>query len=192
MSANLYQRLTRLLPTPSTLVGQVVAQHPTDDTSTVQLPAALAAQPYAPGVAVGSTITARGRTVPVGDYAFVRDGTIVAQAPTGIVSDVVIGVVAALPFGPARLAAAALPTTLRSGTVGAPYDQSVSSAATGGYPPITYTLASGTLPAGLTLSAAGQIAGTPSAAVTSSLVLTITDTTRRSVTSAAVSLTIAP
>ena len=59
------------------------------------------------------------------------------------------------------VATAALP----GATVSVPY--TVTLAATGGTSPYTWSLASGTLPAGLTLSAAGVIAGTPTAAGTS-------------------------
>jgi len=51
------------------------------------------------------------------------------------------------------------PTTLAAATYKAAYTASV--AATGGAGTLTYSLASGALPAGLTLSAAGAISGTP-------------------------------
>jgi len=55
------------------------------------------------------------------------------------------------------------PTTLTAGTFGSSYGQSVSAA--GGVGPYTYALASGSsLPAGLSLSSAGAITGTPIAA----------------------------
>ena len=66
------------------------------------------------------------------------------------------------------------PTTLVSGTVGTAYSQTV--AASSGIAPYTYALTSGTLPAGLSLSAAsGQISGTPTAATsgTTGVALTI-------------------
>ncbi len=53
------------------------------------------------------------------------------------------------------------PTTLPAATVAAAYSQSV--AAGGGTSPYTYTVTTGSLPAGLTLSSAGTIAGTPTA-----------------------------
>jgi CSLREA domain-containing protein len=53
------------------------------------------------------------------------------------------------------------PTTLPAATVAAAYSQSV--AAGGGTSPYTYTVTTGALPAGLTLSSAGTIAGTPTA-----------------------------
>ena len=54
------------------------------------------------------------------------------------------------------------PATVPAGTLGAPYSQTVTATGgTGG--PYTFTLASGALPAGLTLSSAGVISGTPTA-----------------------------
>ena len=56
-------------------------------------------------------------------------------------------------------------TSLASGTVGAPYAQTLS--AVGGQAPYSWSLTSGVLPAGLTLSTStGTIGGTPRAAVT--------------------------
>ena len=51
------------------------------------------------------------------------------------------------------------PTTVPYGTVGTPYSQALS--ASGGTAPYTFSVQSGTLPAGLTLSADGTISGTP-------------------------------
>lgn len=54
---------------------------------------------------------------------------------------------------------AVTPASLAAGTRGTPYAASV--AASGGVAPYSYAIASGALPAGLTLSSAGQISGTP-------------------------------
>jgi Putative Ig domain len=65
-------------------------------------------------------------------------------------------------------------TTLSAGQVGVAYSATL--AATGGTAPYAWTLTSGALPAGLTLSASGAITGTPTAPVTSAaLTFTVTD-----------------
>jgi CSLREA domain-containing protein len=66
------------------------------------------------------------------------------------------------------------PLTLPSGTVGTPYNQTVS--ASGGTSPYTFSVSSGTLPAGLILNAAtGAITGTPNTAGTFNFSITATD-----------------
>ena len=65
-------------------------------------------------------------------------------------------------------------STLPGGTQSAPYSQTV--AATGGVPPYTWTVASGSLPAGLTLSAStGKISGTPTTPGSSGFSIQVTD-----------------
>jgi hypothetical protein len=64
-------------------------------------------------------------------------------------------------------------TTLPDGYVTAGYNQML--AATGGKPGYTWSVGSGTLPAGLTLSAAGALSGTPTAANTYSFTAVATD-----------------
>ncbi len=64
-------------------------------------------------------------------------------------------------------------TSLPQGQQGVSYNASLS--ATGGTPPYTWSLASGSLPSGLSLSSAGQISGLPSAAGTSSFTVAVTD-----------------
>jgi uncharacterized repeat protein (TIGR03806 family) len=63
--------------------------------------------------------------------------------------------------------------SLPAGTVGAAYAASL--AASGGTAPIVWTIASGTLPAGLALAGGGAISGTPSAAGTANLTVRATD-----------------
>src|SRR5206468_4310591 len=55
-------------------------------------------------------------------------------------------------------------------------------AASGGLPPYTWSLSSGTLPAGLTLSAAGVISGTQTGAGVSNIVIQVADTVSKPVT----------
>lgn len=67
------------------------------------------------------------------------------------------------------------PTTLTGMTVGASYTASVS--AGGGTSPYTYAVTVGALPTGLSLSTAGGISGTPTAAGAFSFTITATDST---------------
>ncbi len=53
------------------------------------------------------------------------------------------------------------PTTLKKGTVGTPYSQTVSAAGAGSVAPYSFAVSSGALPGGLNLSSAGVISGTP-------------------------------
>jgi len=82
-------------------------------------------------------------------------------------------------------------TSLPTGTVGTAYTATLS--ATGGTTPYKWSLVSGTLPAGLSLSTAGVINGTPTVSANVSLTFKVTDSSRpvqsKSVT---LSLTIAP
>ncbi len=65
--------------------------------------------------------------------------------------------------------------TLPAGTVGVAYSQTLT--ASGGTTPLTWTVTSGTLPAGLSLSSAGVLSGTPTIVGTSSFTVKVTDTT---------------
>jgi hypothetical protein len=64
-------------------------------------------------------------------------------------------------------------TTLAAGTVGTPYSATLT--ASGGVPPYTWSLNTGSLPPGLTLAANGQITGTPSLAGTFVFNVRVTD-----------------
>ena len=63
--------------------------------------------------------------------------------------------------------------SLPNGVVSVPYSQNL--AATGGTTPYTWTLATGSLPAGLTLSSSGAIGGTPTTAGSPSFTVTVKD-----------------
>jgi hypothetical protein len=80
-------------------------------------------------------------------------------------------------------------STLTSGVINTAYTAQLT--ATGGTAPLSWTLTSGTLPAGLTLSSTGAIAGTPTAAGTSTFTVKVTDSAASPVsTSATLSLSI--
>ncbi|GAB2664454.1 putative Ig domain-containing protein [Arenimonas aestuarii] len=65
------------------------------------------------------------------------------------------------------------PTTLASGTVASPYSQAL--AAAGGSAPYTFSLISGSLPPGMSLSAAGLLSGTPTAGGSFAFTVSATD-----------------
>ena len=77
-------------------------------------------------------------------------------------------------------------TSLPAGVVNVSYSQSLG--ATGGTPPYTWTLTTGSLPAGLTLSSGGAITGMPSTAGSSSFSVTVKDS--NGLTAGPLSLTI--
>ncbi|MFZ4857456.1 MAG: putative Ig domain-containing protein [Desulfuromonadaceae bacterium] len=69
-------------------------------------------------------------------------------------------------------------STLSNGVVGTVYNQTLSTS--GGFAPVTWTVTSGALPAGLTLnSSSGVISGTPTTAAVSTFVITATDAVAR-------------
>ena len=71
------------------------------------------------------------------------------------------------------VAALAITTaSLPAGTVNAAYSQTL--AATGGTTPYSWSVSAGTLPAGLSLSAAGVLGGTPTTAGTSNFTVQVT------------------
>src|SRR6185312_9077338 len=75
---------------------------------------------------------------------------------------------------PATLAITTTNSTLPSGAVGSAYSTTLTSF--GGITPTSWTITSGSLPAGLTLdSSSGTISGTPTQAGTSNFVVTLTD-----------------
>jgi hypothetical protein len=83
-------------------------------------------------------------------------------------------------------------TTAPTGTVGTAYP-SFQLAATGGVPPYTWAVASGSsLPAGLSLSTAGVVSGTPTASGAFSPSIAVTDETTTNTTSQNVNFTIVP
>ncbi len=67
------------------------------------------------------------------------------------------------------------PTTLPNGTVNQAYSQQLTAAGTGSVAPYTFSLASGSLPTGLTLSTSGLLSGIPTVAGSATFTVTVTD-----------------
>ena len=115
-------------------------------------------------------------------------GTSVSYSAPANVNNVVAGIVFTLkPAGTAPAPPVISTTSLPAATTGTTYSATL--AATGGTTPYTWSISAGTLPAGITLSSAGALAGTPTAAGTSSFTVRVTDAASQTAT-AALSITV--
>lgn len=118
----------------------------------------------------GLTFTAAGVLTGTPSAAATSTFTVTVADAKGVTASQSYSVtIAAMVATPPSLTTAAL----AAGTVGASYSASVSAA--GGTPPYTFTVSSGSLPGGLTLSATGTISGTPTTAGTYTFTVTVTD-----------------
>lgn len=181
MSTNVFARLRSLLPPEPVLIGRVVEHHEADDTSTIALlsGAALGLVPVTDGVVTGNLFRARGRTVAVGENAFVRGGVVQSQAPAGDPLEIVTGAVVAAPAGPQGIAFTG-PVPEQAATVGVLFSLELLPFFSGYYLALSWALTAGSLAgSGLALdAAAGRITGTPTGAATlAGLVVTATDAT---------------
>jgi CHRD domain-containing protein/putative Ig domain-containing protein len=115
----------------------------------------------------------------------------VHEATAGVNGSIIIPLTLTPPASTFQAPLAISTTTLVNGSVGVAYSQSLT--ATGGVAPYTWTIDTGTLPAGLSLNAAGTISGTPTAAGTASFTVRVTDSASPAATKTqALSLTITP
>ena len=133
------------------------------------------------GLTLSTAGVLSGTPTTAGTFTFtatVTDSSSPAQtATTGSLSVTIV---------PATLAITA--PSLPSGQVNVAYNQAL--AATGGTAPYTWTVQSGTLPAGLTLSTAGVLSGTPTSAGTYTFALTVTDSSSPALTATTGTLTV--
>jgi len=95
----------------------------------------------------------------------------VHEAAAGVSGSVIVPLTQTPPLSTLPLAIST--PSLADGAVGSVYSQTL--AATGGTTAYTWTVTTGTLPASLSLSAAGAISGTPTAAGTASFTVKVTD-----------------
>lgn len=122
-----------------------------------------------PGITLASNGTLSGTASANGTFNFTvratdsSTGTGPFNATSGTLALTIAA--ATLSYAPANPPAA---------TVGAAYSQSLANAS-GGVAPYTYTIASGSLPPGITLSANGTLSGTPSAGGSFNFTVTVTD-----------------
>src|ERR1035441_6173123 len=122
--------------------------------------------------------TITGTTYISGTFGFTAG--VVDAAPQSVTKDLTITINPALGI---------TTSSLPAGTVGVAYSQAL--VASGGSPPYSWAVASGVLPAGLSLAPGGTISGTPGTAGLSSFTVRVTDSASASAT-AALSLTINP
>ena len=97
----------------------------------------------------------------------------VHEATAGVNGSIIIPLTLTPPISSVRSPLAIATTILANGSVGTAYSQPLT--ATGGQIPYTWAVASGTLPAGLNLSAAGVISGTPTTAGAANFTVRVTD-----------------
>lgn len=172
MSTNAFGRLRTLLPPPAVLIGRVLEHHEEDDTSTIELPTGVGLAAYADGLATGALIRPRGRSVPVGANAFVRNGVVETRAPDGEPLDIVIG------GGVCQLSTLTFTGPIEDQLIqrDVPWVGDASQYFSGGFRPYTFALF-GALPTGLTFdTATGQATGTPTVGeVVEGLVVSVTD-----------------
>ncbi len=118
----------------------------------------------------GNVVAQAGVTLGVGASLSGRALTTTAGAVTLSGGNIVGGCSTAPAVCPAITV---LPATLPNGAVAVAYSQVLSGS--GGTAPYTFAVTSGTLPAGLTLTAAGVLAGTPTTVGSSTFTVTATD-----------------
>lgn len=157
---NPFVALKRLLPDAPVLIARVTAIDEENDISTLLLPTNEGAVGYAAGLQAGSTITARGTTVPVDANAFVRNGVVETRAPDAPAVEIVVGEVVVESDALAFVG----PIPAQSLTVAVPFTLALANYWVGGVRPLVFSISSGSLPAGLSLNAAtGVVSGTPTA-----------------------------
>lgn len=128
-----------------------------------------------PGVAFnGSTGSLSGMPTTAGSY------TLIVQAKDSSATPQTASASASIPIGPAATPLQITSTSLPAAHVGSAYSATLT--AEGGAPPYSWSILSGSLPAGLSLNGStGTISGTPSAVGTASFEVSLTDSAGASV-----------
>lgn len=116
-----------------------------------------------PGISLSSVGVISGTPTTVGNYSF----TVRATDSYGCTGSSAYAVTVNCPT------ITITPATVPGGTVGTAYNQTLT--ASGGTSPYTFAVATGSLPAGLTLSSSGALFGTPTSASTASFTVVTTD-----------------
>jgi hypothetical protein len=154
-----------LAPTnlPNGLVGVAYSQPITAQSGVAPFTFSVSAGALPPGLALSAAGLLAGTPTTVGNFAFTVavadvDGVPGSRAYTMSVACPVISLA---------------PTTLPDGQIGVAYAQTI--VASGGTGPYTFNVTAGTLPAGLSLSASGELTGTPTAAGAAAFTVTALD-----------------
>jgi len=126
---------------------------------------ALASGTLPPGLSISAAGVISGTPTALGTTNFKVQVTD-SQTPTAAVDTAAKSITVNPPLSIAT-------TTLTAGSVNVPYSASL--AATGGVPPYTWTITSGSLPTGLSLATSGFITGTPTAQQTSTFTVQVAD-----------------
>lgn len=135
---------------------------------------------FPPGLALNGAGVISGTPTAAGDFAFM-----VRLADSGgLVNDQPFTLV--IPVPPLVITSS---TPLVNAELGTAYSQALT--ATGGVPPYTWSIASGALPTGLSLDAAGDLIGTPTVPGTASFTARVTDSAM-TMTTKPLTLTVAP
>ena len=168
---------------PGSTVGSAYSQTLAATGGTAPYSWSLASGALPPGLSLSSAGVVSGTPTAAGAFNFearASDSGSPSQSDTQALS---------ITVAPAPLVVTT--ASLAGGTVGAAYSQTL--AATGGTQPYSWSLHSGTLPAGLALSGAGVLSGTPTAAGAFEFVVKATDTGTPSQTATKpFSVTVAP
>lgn len=158
MSTNIFSQLQKLLPPSTVLIGTVLDINEDEDYSTIELVTQQGDSEYAAGIVTGARIRARGTFVPVGEKAFVRDGVIETRAPAEPPIEIVVGTVVVPPDALVFNG----PIADQELAEGDAFTLALASFWTGGKAPLSWSVGSGALPAGVTLNpSTGVVSGTP-------------------------------
>ncbi|MGH7969084.1 MAG: putative Ig domain-containing protein, partial [Limisphaerales bacterium] len=125
-----------------------------------------------PGLSITSGGNLTGTTTQVGSFNFTVNVTDFYGATGSVVLNLVVN--------PATQLTITTGSPLPTGTLGAGYSQTLG--ASGGTAPYSWSVTSGSLPAGTTLSSTGALSGTPTTAGTSSFTVQVLDSASHSAT----------
>jgi hypothetical protein len=152
---------------PAGMVASAYSQPITASGGTGPYTFAVTAGALPAGVTLTSAGALAGTPTTAGTYPVTITSTDAASCTVSVAYSLVIAAAAVCPV------ITLSPATLPTGRVGPAYSQPITGS--GGTAPYVFTITSGTLPAGLTLTTAGVLAGTPTTAGTTSVTIRGTD-----------------